>query len=61
VLFLTTWLREDYSSVAFDNYNGGEIGPQHLLSRGFRRIAHLSGPLDWWELRQLMQGWANVL
>jgi LacI family transcriptional regulator len=33
----------------------------HLLEQGYRNIGHISGPLDWWEARQRMAAWVDVL
>ena len=30
----------------------------HLLEQGYRNIGHISGPLEWWEARQINEeGW----
>jgi LacI family transcriptional regulator len=31
----------------------------HLIEQGYRRIGHISGPLDWWEARQRMSAWKD--
>ena len=33
----------------------------HLLEQGYSKIAHISGPLDWWESRQRMSAWKGTL
>jgi len=33
----------------------------HLIEQGYRHIAHLAGPLDWWEARQRMTAWKDSL
>jgi DNA-binding LacI/PurR family transcriptional regulator len=33
----------------------------HLLEQGYRRIGHISGPLDWWEARQRRAAWEDGL
>ena len=33
----------------------------HLLEQGYRKIGHISGPLDWWEARQRMAAWKDAL
>jgi DNA-binding LacI/PurR family transcriptional regulator len=40
---------------------GGKMATHHLIDQGYQHIAHLSGPLDWWEARQRKQGWQNAL
>jgi LacI family transcriptional regulator len=31
------------------------------LEQGYRNIGHISGPLEWWEARQRMKAWKDVL
>lgn len=61
IIFLTTAKRPDISIVSIDNYSGARMATKHLLSIGRRRIGHISGPMDWWESRQRMQGWQDAL
>lgn len=61
ILFLTMASRPGIPSLSIDNYAGGVMATQHLLDQGYRNIAHLSGPLDWWEGRQRKQGWQDAL
>jgi LacI family transcriptional regulator len=53
--------REGLSMVSVDNYQGGRMAMSHLLEQGYRNIAHISGPLDWWEARQRMAAWKDAL
>lgn len=61
IVFLTMEPRPKVPVVSIDNYIGGRMATQHLLSQGYRRIAHISGPLDWWEARQRLAGWKDAL
>jgi DNA-binding LacI/PurR family transcriptional regulator len=61
IVFLTMEKRPDLSIVHYDNYLGGKIATQHLLQQGYRRIGHISGPMDWWESRQRKAGWQAAL
>ncbi len=61
ILFLTMASRPGVPSLSIDNYAGGVMATRHLLDSGYQRIAHLSGPLDWWEARQRKQGWQDTL
>jgi len=36
-------LREDIPCVSSDNYQGGVLATQHLISKGCKRIAHIGG------------------
>jgi LacI family transcriptional regulator len=47
--------------VSIDNYAGGRMAVSHLLEQGYRKIGHISGPLDWWEARQRMAAWKDTL
>lgn len=61
ILFLTMHARSGIHSVSYDNYSGGRLAVQHLIDQGYRRIGHISGPLDWWEARQRLIGWEDTL
>ncbi len=61
LLFLTMSPLANASIVSVDNYRGGCLAVQHLLEQGYRRIAHLAGPLDWWEARQRKAAWQDTL
>jgi DNA-binding LacI/PurR family transcriptional regulator len=61
LVYLTMEPQKDISVVAIDNYLGGRMAMSHLLEQGYRKIAHVSGPLDWWEARQRMAAWKDVL
>jgi len=61
IIFLTTEKRSDISIVTIDNYYGARLATEHLLKLGRKHIGHISGPLEWWEARQRMRGWQDVL
>lgn len=61
LVYLTMEPQEDISVVAIDNYLGGRMAMSHLLEQGYKKIAHISGPLDWWEARQRMAAWKDAL
>lgn len=61
MVFLTMEPRPDIPVVTIDNYLGGKIAAQHLLEQGYSRTAHVTGPLDWWESRQRMLAWQDVM
>lgn len=61
LVYLTMEPQTDISVVAIDNYQGGRMAMSHLLEQGYRRIGHISGPLDWWEARQRMAAWKDTL
>ncbi len=61
VVFIATENRPDLFIVNYDNFLGGKMATEHLLRQGYKRIGHISGPLDWWESRQRMAGWKSAL
>ena len=61
IVFLTMEKRPNLSIVHYDNYLGGKMATEHLLEQGYRRIGHITGPLDWWESRQRKAGWQDAL
>ena len=61
IIFLTMDKREDVSIVTIDNYSGGKLATEHLISLGRKNIGHISGPLDWWEARERKLGWEDAL
>jgi LacI family transcriptional regulator len=61
IVYLAMEPRENVSVVSINNYLGARLAMGHLLEQGFRKIAHIAGPLDWWEARQRMAAWRDVL
>jgi LacI family transcriptional regulator len=61
LIYIAMGTRENLSIVAVDNYLGGRMAVSHLLEQGCQKIAHISGPLDWWEARQRLAAWKDTL
>jgi LacI family transcriptional regulator len=61
LVYLTMEARNNLSIVTIDNYLGGRMAMSHLLEQGYRKIAHICGPLDWWESRQRVAAWRDAL
>jgi LacI family transcriptional regulator len=61
LVYLTMEARNNLSIVTIDNYLGGRMAMSHLLEQGYQKIAHICGPLDWWESRQRMAAWRDAL
>ncbi len=61
VIFLSMQPREHSMVSAVDNYAGGRLATEHLLSQGSRQVGIITGPLTWWEARQRAQGWQDAL
>jgi DNA-binding LacI/PurR family transcriptional regulator len=61
LVYITMEPRENISVVSIDNYRGGRMAMAHLFEQGYKHIAHISGPLDWWEARQRKAAWKDAL
>jgi LacI family transcriptional regulator len=61
IVYLTMDPQENISVVSINNYEGGRLAISHLFEQGYRKIGHISGPLDWWEARQRMAAWQDGL
>jgi len=48
-------------TVAVDQYTGARTAVAHLVELGHRTIAHVAGPLDWYDARARWQGWRDEL
>lgn len=49
------------TTISIDNFRGGYAITRHLIEQGYRHIAHISGPMEWWESRERKRGWAQAL
>ncbi|GGX64561.1 LacI family DNA-binding transcriptional regulator [Streptomyces minutiscleroticus] len=52
---------ETLPSVDSDNYGGGRLAVEHLLSRGRRTIAHIAGRLDVYGAQRRVDGYRAAL
>jgi DNA-binding LacI/PurR family transcriptional regulator len=50
-----------WHTVAVDQRAGATLAVTHLLELGHRTIAHLAGPLDWYDARERDGGWRDAL
>jgi LacI family transcriptional regulator len=48
-------------SIGIDNRAIGRLATEHLLAGGARRIGIVTGPLNWWEARERLEGWRETL
>ncbi len=48
-------------TISIDNYQGAYLVTSHLIEQGYRNIAHISGPLNWFEARERKRGWEQAL
>lgn len=61
IVFIAMQPRDGFLSVATDNFRGGIMATQYLLDTGRKHIAHISGPLNWWEAEERKRGWHETL
>lgn len=61
IVFLSMKPDPKLSVIAVDNRKGGRMATEHLLSQSLHRIGIISGPADWWEVRQRRLGWEDAL
>jgi DNA-binding LacI/PurR family transcriptional regulator len=47
--------------VALDNRKGGNLAAAHLINQGYQKIGIISGPKNWWEARQRVVGWREIV
>jgi DNA-binding LacI/PurR family transcriptional regulator len=47
--------------VAVDQVDGARLATQHLLELGHRTVWHISGPSDWLEAEDRVNGWRQTL
>jgi DNA-binding LacI/PurR family transcriptional regulator len=47
--------------VAVDQIAGAQLATAHLLELGHRTVWHISGPADWLEAQDRMNGWRTTL
>jgi DNA-binding LacI/PurR family transcriptional regulator len=47
--------------VAVDQVEGARLATQHLLELGHRTVWHISGPSDWLEAEDRVNGWRQTL
>ncbi len=61
IVFLSMGERPGLPIVTAENRAGARMATQHLVRQGRRRIGRVSGPNDWWEVRERGIGWAEAL
>jgi DNA-binding LacI/PurR family transcriptional regulator len=61
MVFLKGYASSAPVTISIDNYQGAFQITRHLIEKGYRRIAHISGPQDWFEARERKRGWTQAM
>lgn len=61
VVFLAMERRAQTVIISTDNRGGAALAVRHLLQQGRTQIGIITGPLDWWEARERLEGWRACL
>lgn len=62
VVLMDRRLKDDrVDAVIYDDYGGAREAVYHLLSRGYRQIAHITGPSDVWTCAERLRGYRAAL
>jgi LacI family transcriptional regulator len=61
VLALEASFGRDMRVVVVDQYAGATLATRHLLDLGHRTVWHITGPSDWPEAVQRIDGWRTTL
>jgi LacI family transcriptional regulator len=61
IVFLSMEPRPGLPILTAGNRGGAVLATSHLIEQGRRRVGLISGPPDWWEVRERNTGWALAL
>jgi LacI family transcriptional regulator len=61
VVFISTRPRPGVSVLDIDNEYGARLATQHLINQGYRHIATISGPDNWWDAHGRLVGWQATM
>jgi DNA-binding LacI/PurR family transcriptional regulator len=61
VVFISSQPRPGISVLDIDNVYGARLATQHLINQGYRQIAMITGPDDWWDARGRLSGWQAAM
>ena len=50
-----------FHCVTVDQEAGARLATQHLIDGGATRVAHVTGPLDWFDATSRVRGWRSTL
>jgi LacI family transcriptional regulator len=60
-IFTDMQFEKQFNTISVDNYTGGRLATEHLLSRGYQKIGLISGPQNWRSAQERMRGWKDAL
>lgn len=55
------WPADNLDVAGIDQQLGAQQITQHLIDTGHRRIAHVAGPIDWFDAKGRVVGWRQAL
>jgi LacI family transcriptional regulator len=61
VIFMDMQPDMKLNTVSVDNFTGGLLATQHLVSQGYQKIGLITGPLNWRSALERMRGWQEAL
>jgi len=61
VIFTDTHPDKKLNTITIDNYSGGRLATEHLLSGGYRNIGLITGPQNWRSAQERKRGWQDAL
>jgi LacI family transcriptional regulator len=60
-IFTDMQANKQFHTITMDNYIGGRLATQHLLSQGYKNIGLITGPQNWRSAKERKQGWRDAL
>lgn len=60
-IFTDMQLDKQFNTISMDNYTGGRLATEHLLSRGYKKIGLITGPQNWRSAQERIRGWQDAL
>ncbi len=61
VIFTDTHPDKKLNTITIDNYTGGRLATEHLLSGGYRKIGLITGPQNWRSAQERRRGWEDAM
>jgi DNA-binding LacI/PurR family transcriptional regulator len=47
--------------TSLHNRLGGRLASEHLLQQGYKKVGIITGPANWWEAQERLNGWREVV